>query len=609
MLENLQREWERARAALLKPIPGAQPVRLIPSHGLPAEGFAIEAHSGTVVVRAADERGARHGVFRLIGHLQEQRPPGGWAWADAPRVANRILQHWDNVWPRVDIERGYGGESLWRWDELPQRVSARYAEYARLLASVGVNGLIVNNVNASEPATGGYRLLLDEFLPKLGALAEVFRGWGIRLGLSVSYHSPVLCGALPTADPRVAAVQTWWCERAERLFAVVPDCLGWVVKADSEGQPGPAQYGLSPAEGARVLANALAPFGGQVFWRTFVYGRGGDVLAEPYRLFKPLDGQFPENVALQIKSGPRDFQVHEPPHPLLAAMERTPVAVEMQITQEYHGHDAHLVFLPVHWERTFGCEPLNPQTCRAVVGVANVSDAPNWTGHLFAQANLYGWARLAWDPSATAATISREWSQRTFPGQPRAQAFAERVLLESYDTYAGYTAPFGLGQVFNHAETWHADHFDPAPWHHQGKDWFCADATGVGVDRTRPPRDELLQQYAPPLRSRLSDPQTCPREYLLWFHHLPWDWVMPDGRKLWTAIRDSYHQSASRVDEWLVAWSQLADELAADPVRFAHVLERLLAQRYHARLWARYMTDYLDRMRRGPSPRRADVSR
>lgn len=599
LCENLHTEWNRARAALCQPNPSARPVRILRDDTIPAEGYAIEWDSTSALLRAADELGVRHGVFRLIGHLQEQRDSVTGPLRDVPCIPQRIVQHWDNVWPRVDIERGYGGESLWRWAELPQRLSPRYDAYARLLASVGVTGLVVNNVNASEPAVGGYRLLTDEFLPKLAALAAVFRAWGIRLGLSVSYHAPILCGELSTADPRESSVRRWWCERAQRLFSLVPDCLGWVVKADSEGQPGPQQHGLDHAEGSRVLADALAPFDAHVYWRAFVYRHDrGDVLAQPYRMFKPLDGQFPHNLLLQIKSGPRDFQVHEPPHPLLGGLENTNTALELQITQEYHGHDTHLVFLPVHWERTFRQPVIRWQNCRAVVGVANVSDGPNWTGHLFAQANLYGWARLAWNPLLPAAQIAREWSARTFTMQPRAAAFAERVLLESYDTYAGYTVPFGMGQVFNHAETWHADHFDPAPWLHNGKDWFCADQSGIGVGRTTPPRDELLRQYPSAFQTQVVSPHTCPPEYLLWFHHLPWDWRLADGRSLIQAIFDSYRDSAARVDDWLREWIALRDEFSSDPIRFAHVLERLLQQRYHARLWARYMTDYLQRVRR-----------
>ncbi len=605
ILLSIVAEWERARTAFIggRDADDMLPVTLRHDPAVTAEHFAIAVNpSAGVSITAGGPAGVLYGIFRLIRLVQTHHPADSWNVQDGPRVRRRIIDHWDNVFPVVDIERGYGGESIWRWTELPDTVAPSYTDYARMLASIGINGLVVNNVNASRPQVGGYRLVTDDWIPKLAALAEVFRAWGIRIGVSISYNAPVLTGELDTSDPREKRVQAWWHERTAALYDAIPDLLGYLVKADSEGQPGPADFDLDHAEGSRLLANCLAGFGGSLFWRAFVYNTEDttvDLMAQPYRQFKPLDGRFGPNVLLQVKNGPRDFQVREPLHPLIGALEKTPIALELQTTQEYLGHDTHLVFLPTQWQEALGqptmtgasaAEFLCRQQNSALVGVSNVNDSPCWTSHLFAQANLYGFGRLAWDPQTDAKTIGDEWARMTFDNSVQGVDTVTRLLGESYHTFEGYIAPYCLGQCYNAAGTWDADHFDPEPWRNNGSRWFHADKHGIGIDRTYTSETGYLGQYPPSLQRLFGDPATCPADYLLWFHHLPWTHRMPSGKTLVQTLYDRYFEAAELVDDWLAQWKRLSGTV--DCVRFTHVLERLQRQRYHARLWARYMTSY-----------------
>ena len=332
--------------------------------------------------------------------ISRNTPPQEWPRSDGPRVANRQLNQWDNVAPKVDIERGYGGETLFRWDLIADELTSQHTpvldrlnEYARLLASVGINNVIVNNVNVAE---NGSQLLQIDWLPRIQAVGDIFRAWGVRIGLSICYAAPTVLKELTTSDPREASVRTWW-KTASKKYEAVPDCLGFLVKADSEGQPGPMDYDLDHAQGAQHLADALAPHGGTILWRAFVYDHNEyDTMTQPYRQFKPLDGQFADNFVLQVKNGPRDFKVREPIHPLLGALPQTATALELQITQEYMGHDTHLCFLPSQWEWILTQPAHNHGTLAdfisskaggTIAGVANTNDNPNWTGHIFGQAN------------------------------------------------------------------------------------------------------------------------------------------------------------------------------------------------------------------------------
>jgi alpha-glucuronidase len=373
------------------------------------------------------------------------------------------------------------------------------------------------------------------------------------------------------------------------------------------------RHGLDHAAGSQAIASALEPHGGRLFWRAFVYddGRGLDIVAQPYAQFKPLDGKFPANVSVQIKYGPRDFQPREPIHPLLGALEHTATALELQITQEYLGHDTHAVFLPSLWEEILQSPTPNGTTLAgfladspdaAMVGVSNVSDAPNWTGHLLAQANLYGFGRLAWDPQLTAATIAREWISLTFGQDPLVNKNLSEILLRSHEIFVGYTAPFALGQVHGNGPSWDLCHYDPDPARKNGTDLFRADADGIGIDRTLTSGSGVLEQYCPTLQKLFNDPKTCPPGLLLWFHRLPWDHLLPDGRTLAEAIHASYFDSANEVEHFISLWNELEGKI--DDASFRHVAEKFRLQRQHAWHWATTMTAYFEKLR-APEPQLA----
>ncbi len=605
--ESAIAEWDRARSSMFRPPQHAWPVCCELDPAMPREANQLFRTDQGFGFRASDPHGLLYGVFRLIRLLQMRIPVGLLPACDTPAVSLRVINHWDNIYPRCDIERGYGGRSIFHWEELP-KLRPRYTEYARLLASIGVNGIILNNVNAGEPQVGGWRLLEDEFLPKLRALAGVFRAWGIRIGISVSYSSPMLCGELGSDDPRDARVAVWWARRTQKIYEAIPDFLGYLIKADSEGQSGPVKHGLNHAEGSRVIADALAPHGGRLFWRAFIYKMRGDIdlVAQPYTQFKPLDGAFPPNVSIQIKYGPRDFQPREPIHPLLGCLEKTATTLELQITQEYLGHDVHAVFLPSLWEEILQtsvtlaptlAEFLASSPDAAFAGVSNVSETPNWTSHLFAQANLYGFGRMAWDPDIRAERIAREWTALTFDNNPRATVVASSILLNSHRLFVGYTVPFCLGQVHGNADSWERCHLDPDPAAKNGSELFCANATGIGIDRPLKAKSGVFAQYPAPLAELYRDPSLCPENVLLWFHHLPWDWKMRDGRTLLQAICDSYSQAALEAETFPALWNTLRHEVIGP--RFEQTLRRFFAQSRHARLWARHMTSYIKQCAEG----------
>lgn len=595
-------EWERARQSVLGSWPDARFIVVTRDESQPPEGWRCFWRDGQLRLHARDPRGALYGMFHLSRALQENWEPHRWEAFDAPKIGLRIINHWDNVYPSTDVERGYGGRSIFHWEELPA-IRPTYHEYARLLASVGINAIILNNVNAGAPGHGGYRLLNPEWLPPLRALAEVFRGWGIQVGISIAYSSPVLLGDLDSDDPREPCVREWWQEKTAKIYEEIPDFLGFLVKADCEGQPGPKRHNLDHAEGSHVIAESLARHGGRLFWRAFVYDDGEelDLLAQPFRQFLPLDGKFLANTSLQIKYGPRDFQPREPAHPLLGALQNSATTLELQITQEYTGHDTHLVFLASLWEEIFafptqaGCSVADFLCSRpdsAIAGISNVVETPNWTSHLFGQANLFAFGRMAWDPTLSAADIAEDWTRRTFGDDSRVVEAVTSMLLSSHDIYCGYTAPFSLGQVFGNGSTWESDHFDPDPVTKNHGDLFCANEGGIGFDRTIGSRRGTLGQYCHAVQTKFGDPDSCPEPYLLWFHHLPWDHQLGDGRTLHEAILDAYAQSAEAVNKLITTWQSIHGLI--DSARFEHVLERLHCQRLHARHWAEHMTTFIN---------------
>ncbi len=577
------------------------------------EGFVLrtvsrEGRPATVVTGSTDQ-GVLHGVFALLRHIQLGRPLARLSLSDAPRVRERIANHWDNpvrtaAYRNESVERGYAGDSIFKWEELPGRIDPRLQDWARLLAAMGLNGVVVNNVNTAKRGLEGWRLLTPDYLPKLAALAGVLRPYGVRLYVSVNFFSPILIDRQPTADPLDPGVADWWRAKADEIYAAIPDFGGFLVKADSEGEPGPLKYGRSHADGANMIAHALAPHGGSVHWRAFVYDRTtGDRVTQAYQAFKPVDGQFAPNVFLQVKNGPLDFQVREPVSTLLGGMQRTNELLEVQVTQEYTGQDKHVCYLGPWWHEVLQFDTqargpgatvsrllqdrLNPGTRNGIVGVMNTGDARNWTGHPLAQANTYAFGRLAWNPDLSPAEIAREWAQLTFSRDPAVIETIARILLDSWPAYENYTAPLGLGHL-----TRRGDHFTPDPA--SRTDYHGADAQGVGLDRTMATGTGYTRQYAEPWRSRYEKLAECPEELLLFLHHVPYTYRLRNGSTVIQEIYDRHFAGLERVRGFQREWGTLAGRI--DQERFADVRDRLAAQVGYAADWCRSINGYFQHL-------------
>ena len=507
-------------------------------------------------------------------------------WLDAdipldgePAYTYRILDHWDNL--DDTVERGYAGPSIWEWTsgKLP---SERISTYGALNAKLGINGIVLNNVNASP-------VILDDWhLARVGAISDILRPYGIRVYLSVNFASPSALGGLPTADPLDPAVAAWWKEKVDRIYALVPDFGGFLVKASSEGQPGPQDYGRSHADGANMLADALAPHGGILMWRAFVYSPNGqDRARQAYDEFVPLDGEFRSNVSIQVKNGPVDFQPREPFSPLFGAMRRTSVTPELQITMEYLGQASSLVFLAPMWEECLKADTYrdgagstvaavtSSSALSAIAGVANVGRSSEWCGNLFNQANWYAFGRLAWDPSLTSAQIAEEWLRITFPKPPLVSGkrftreFIEpmkEVMLSSREACVDYMMPLGLHHLF----AWE-HHFGPDPGCSipgAREDWMPsyyhkAGPDGIGFDRTRETGSAAVDQYNEPLASLFNGLDTCPEELLLWFHHVPWNYRMHSGLTLWEELGRHYNQGVEQVRHYQEVWARMKPFVSA----------------------------------------------
>lgn len=513
---------------------------------------------------------------------------------DAPTVDLRLLNHWDNL--DRHVERGYSGQSIWDWHRLPDYLDPKYTDYARANASIGINGTVLTNVNAD--AT----VLTASYIGKVAALADVFRPYGIRVYLTARFSAPMELSGLQTADPLDPQVQAWWRAKVEDLYAAIPDFGGFLVKANSEGQPGPQDYGRSHAEGANMLADALAPFNGYVMWRAFVYSADNqdDRVKQAFTEFTPLDGAFRDNVLVQVKNGPLDFQPREPFHPMFGAMPETPLMLELQITKEYLGFSTHLAYLGPLWEDvlqsdTFASGPgstvakvidgeLHDQTLTGMAGVANIGTDRNWSGSVFDQANWFAFGRLAWAPDRSSAAIAREWAELTFSGDATATETIVEMMMTSRDAVVDYMTPLGLAHLMG---TDH--HYGPAPWvDNLGRDdwnpyyYHRADRTAIGVDRTAAGTD-ALSQYTEPLQALWSDPATTPEELLLWFHRLPWDHEMLSGRTLWQDMVQHYDRGLAQVSSLKDSWQQLEPRLDAE--RFAQVAQFLTIQEQEAKWW------------------------
>ncbi|MFC0527875.1 alpha-glucuronidase [Phytohabitans kaempferiae] len=563
------------------------------------EGYAIGRRDGVTVVLADRPAGLLYGFFHVV-RRGEAAFTGEWPLArHVPAMPRRMLDHWDNVDTHPvtgQVERGYSGGSIF-WRDGALRDLDRVRAYARLLAATGVNAIAVNNVNVHATEA---RLLTDR-LGEVAAIAEAVRPYGIRVHLSVSFAAPVTLGGLPTADPLDEGVRAWWARTSQRVYEAIPDFGGYVVKADSEGQPGPFGYGRSHADGANALADALAPFGGVVHWRAFVYDhrqdwrdRSTDRARAAYDHFAPLDGQFRDNAILQVKHGPMDFQTREPVSPVVAAMPRTKVAVELQVTQEYTGQQRHAVYLGPMWSEILRF-PLAEGAdvaalARELVAVSSVGDDPFWTGHPLAQANLYAFGRLAWDPALDPLSILDEWIDLTL-GPEVDRAALHAMLDESWRTYESYTAPLGVG-------------FMVRPGHHYGPDvdgyeytawgtYHFADRDGVGVDRTRATGTGFTGQYPAPWSEVYESVERCPDELLLFFHHVPYGHVLHSGSTVIQHIYDTHFAGAERAVETRRLWERLDGQVAPD--LFARVRERLDEQVRSAAEWRDQINTYFFR--------------
>jgi alpha-glucuronidase len=531
--------------------------------------------------------------------------------SERPRLGLRVLDHWDNL--DGSVERGYAGRSLWDWDALPQKVDPRLRDYARANASVGINGSVLNNVNADAKS------LSAEYLRKTKAVADAFRPYGVRVYLSARFSAPMELGGLKTADPLDPAVAEWWREKADEIYDLIPDFGGLLVKANSEGQPGPRTYGRDHVDGANMLAKALAPHGGVVMWRAFVYDAkpGYDRAGAAYEQLQPFDGRFAPNVLLQVKNGPVDFQPREPFHPLFGAMPRTPLMPELQITQEYTGQSNHLVFLATSWHEFLASDTyaegrgstvakvadgsLYGQRLTGMAGVANTGSARDWTGQHFAQANWYAFGRLAWNPDAAPRELADEWVRMTFTLDAKAVALITNVMLGSHEAAVDYMTPLGLHHIM-----WGGHHYGPAPWEQKFEraDWnpvyyHKADAGGVGFDRTAT-GSNTVAQYNGPVRERFADLKTCPEEFLLWFHHVPWDYRVRSGRTLWDEMALRYQRGVDWVRGARRAWASLAGSIDAE--RHAAVARKLETQERDAVWWRDACLLYFQTFSKRPLP-------
>ncbi|GAB2959860.1 alpha-glucuronidase [Saccharothrix stipae] len=583
------------------------------------EAFVVGRTGTTTSVRAIDGVGLLYGLHHVV-RLGESAFTGEVApERHAPRQPIRMLDHWDNVdvHPQMgQVERGYAGGSIFYADGAVRADLSRARAYARLLGSIGVNRVGLNNVNVHRTEA---RLLTD-LRPDVVRLAEVFRPHGIRVHLSVSFAAPMTLGGLPTADPLDPAVRDWWARTTAEVYAAIPDFGGYVVKADSEGQPGPFAYGRDHADGANALARALAPFGGTVFWRAFVYDhhqdwrdRSTDRARAAHDNFAPLDGSFDPNVVLQVKAGPVDFQVREPVSPVIAAMPRTALAVELQVTQEYTGQQKHVCYLNPLWQEMLAFRPWGEggptvadvaagraaAPAGGVVAVSNVGDDPFWTGHPLAQANLFGFGRLAWDERFAPEAVLDEWIGLTFGEGTTAREALHDVMDGSWLTYERYTAPLGVGFMVNPG-----DHYGPGVDGYEYSRWgtyHFADRDGIGVDRTCATGTGYAGQYPAPWRDLYESADTCPDELLLFFHHVPYGHVLHSGTTVVQHIYDTHFAGHEEVCRMAATWASLEGRVPDDV--FVRVTELLAEQLRCATEWRDQVNTYFRRKSGVPDAR------
>ena len=551
------------------------------------------------IIAGADERGVLYGVFAFLSKIAQNENVAALNDFQQPAVPLRWVNEWDNL--NGTIEHGFGGRSIFFDNGAVHDDLTRVDEYARLLASVGINGCAVNNVNADP------RALHDDFLPQLARIADVFRRWGVQLAISVDVSSPKVVGGLDTFDPLDPKVAEFWRAKTDQIYSLIPDFGGFVVKADSEGRPGPSAYGRTPADAANVIARALKPHGGVLFYRAFVYDHHldwtnlkNDRARAAYEIFHPIDGQFDDNVIIQIKNGPIDFQVREPVSPLFGGLKKTNQAIELQIVQEYTGQERHLCFLVPMWKQTLDFDmradgPNTPTPVKAIVsgktfnrptggfvGVSNVGLDPTWDGYVLAMANLYGFGRLAWNPNLSASAIADEWTRLTFGNDPLVVRTIAAMQLASWHVYESYTGPLGLGTLTNIL----GPHYGPAPDSAENNgwgQWLRADHQGIGMDRTIATGTGFIGQYSPAVQKLYESLADCPDNLLLFFHHVPYTYLLHSGKTVIQHVYDSHYQGAESAAGFVAQWKSLAG--GVDDDRYAAVLSRLQYQAGHAIVW------------------------
>jgi len=582
-----------------------------PQVNLGKEGFNIALQNNRLIISANTPSGLLYGAFALLRKIQTATPLSKIPETSVPRIQLRMLNHWDNT--NGTIERGYAGASLWKWYELPENVDPRYRDYARANASIGINAVVVNNVNASA------RFMSREYLLKVKALADVFRPYGIKIFLSVNFAAPKILDKLKNSDPLEPAVRQWWGAKAKEIYGIIPDFGGFLVKANSEGEPGPQDFGRTHADGANMLAEAVEPFKGIVIWRAFVYKADpkGDRFKAAYEEFKPLDGAFLPNVVVQVKNGPIDFQPREPFSPLFGAMPKTPLAMEFQITQEYLGFSTNLVYLAPLFKECLNTDTyangagstvakvidgsVHQYPISVIAGVANTGSDRNWCGHLMSQSNWYAFGRLAWDHQLSSSQIAEEWITMTLTQEPNAVKTIQAMMENSREVYVNFTTPLGLHHIMGQNI-----HFGPEPWLERSArpDWTSiyyhrADSIGLGFDRGVN-GSNALSLYHPDAIKKWGNVDACPLPYLLWFHHVPWTKKLSTGRTLWEELCGRYYTGADSVGLMQTAWASLKGTMDAEI--FADVSGRLAAQQREALWWRDACVLYFQQYSKMPIP-------
>ena len=607
-----------ADGAILLGTPSSSPLIRglnLPLQTIGREGFLIRSaivgrHRVTVIAGNSDI-GVLYGAFRLLRLIQTRRPISSLDLRDAPHVELRMLDHWGNL--DRHVVRGYAGLSLWDWQTLPRFRDPRYTDYARADASIGINGVVLNNVNSNAD------VLTPHFLERVKALADIFRPWGIRVYLSARFNAPMALGALPTADPLDPRVRAWWRAKADEIYRYVPDFGGFLVKANSEGTPGPQDFHRTHADGANMMAEALAPHGGVVIWRAFVYSAANneDRFRQAFSEFHPFDGQFQGNVIIQVKNGPIDFQPREPFSPLFGAMPRTNVGMEFEVTKEYLGFNTHLAYLGTMWEEALRSDTYargagstvarvidgslfhGPHSL--VAGVANTGNDRNWSGSQFDQANWYALGRFAWDPGISARDVADEWARMTWGNDPAIVAPIVDMMMGSRQAVVDYMTPLGLHHLM---ATGH--HYGPGPWvdNLERRDWNPAyfhggNRGGIGFDRTAT-GSNAIAQYAPEVARSFGSLDTVGDDFLLFFHHVPWTYRLDTGRTVWDELVVRYSRGVDVVRAMRRSWAGL--EGRVDPQRYAEVADFLAIQEDEAQWWRDACIAYFQSLSRLPLP-------